>query len=133
MAHVGGAVALALMSSAATANARTTKKARTVVTTTTKAKAPTTSLVAKQPAPKPNIILVIADDMGVDASPCYPIGNEKPIAPTISRLCEQGVVFDNVWVNPTCSPTRASMLTGKYGYRTGVGAVGQGAQVESGV
>jgi len=35
-----------------------------------------------------------------------------------------GIRFDNLWVNPTCSPTRASIITGKYGSNTGVFAVG---------
>ena len=68
----------------------------------------------------PNILLVIADDMGVDASPCYSVGTEKPAMPVLERLCSTGVVFDNVWSNPECSPTRATILTGRYGFRTGV-------------
>lgn len=74
----------------------------------------------------PNIILVIADDMGLDAHPCYPnIGSEKPYMPNVESLCKQGVVFDNVWVNPVCSPTRSTMITGKYAFRTGVTDVDQ--------
>jgi arylsulfatase A-like enzyme len=72
---------------------------------------------------KPNIVLVIADDFGVDASPCSPVGAQKPRMPNLERLCASGVVFDNVWVNPVCTPTRATMLTGKYGFRTNVRAV----------
>jgi arylsulfatase A-like enzyme len=71
----------------------------------------------------PNILLVIADDLGIDAHPCYPVGREKPNMPTIAKLCQQGVVFDNAWVYPVCTPTRASILTGKYGFRTKVGHV----------
>src|SRR3989344_3828294 len=60
-------------------------------------------------------------DMGIDADPCHPdIGSEKPNMPNLEALCEKGVVFDNVWVNPVCSPTRATMLSGQYGFRTGV-------------
>ncbi len=69
---------------------------------------------------RPNILLVIADDMGIDASPCYPIGDEKPNMPVLEAMCASGVVFDNVWSNPECSPTRATILTGRYGFRTGV-------------
>jgi arylsulfatase A-like enzyme len=68
----------------------------------------------------PNILLVIADDMGVDASPCYPVGELKPNMPILEELCSTGVVFENVWSNPECSPTRATILTGRYGIRTGV-------------
>jgi arylsulfatase A-like enzyme len=70
----------------------------------------------------PNILLVIADDMGVDASPCYPVGDLKPVMPVLEEMCRTGVVFENVWSNPECSPTRATILTGRYGFRTGVTA-----------
>lgn len=70
----------------------------------------------------PNILLVIADDMGLDASPCYPEGAAKPAMPTLERLCQDGVVFDNFYATPVCSSTRATILTGRYGFRTGVGA-----------
>lgn len=70
----------------------------------------------------PNILLVIADDMGVDASPCHAVGGTKAVMPNLAALCSAGVVFDNAWVNPECSPTRATILTGRYGFRTGVGA-----------
>jgi arylsulfatase A-like enzyme len=71
----------------------------------------------------PNILLVIADDFGVDASPCYPVGQEKPKMPTLESLCKSGIVFENAWVNPVCTPTRAAILTGKYGFRTNVRGV----------
>lgn len=74
---------------------------------------------------KPNILLVIADDMGIDASPCYDVGALKPEMPNLQKLCNTGLVFDNFYTNPMCSPTRASMITGRYSFRTGVGtAVG---------
>jgi arylsulfatase B len=68
----------------------------------------------------PNILLVIADDFGIDASPCYAVGAEKPNMPILQGLCKQGLVFDNVWAYPTCTPTRASILTGQYGIHTNV-------------
>ena len=70
--------------------------------------------------PSPNILLIIADDMGLDATPCYDAGAAKPDMPTLESLCSNGLVFENFWVDPECSPTRATILTGKYGYRTGV-------------
>ena len=69
---------------------------------------------------RPNILFIIADDLGVDAVPRYPFGEEKPHMPTLERLMDDGIQFSNVWTNPICSPTRAAILTGKYGYRTGV-------------
>lgn len=69
---------------------------------------------------KPNILLIIADDMGLDASPNYNVGSIKPNLPIIENLVQTGITFNNVWSNPTCSPTRATILTGKYGFNTGV-------------
>lgn len=69
---------------------------------------------------KPNILLIIADDMGLDASPGYNIGSIKPNMPNLQQMLDNGVRFNNVWSYPTCTPTRSSILTGKYGFRTGV-------------
>ena len=69
---------------------------------------------------KKNILFIIADDMGVDACPGYSAGSVKPNMPNLSKLMNEGVTFDNVWSYPICSPTRATILSGKYGYRTGV-------------
>ena len=68
----------------------------------------------------PNILLVIADDLGLDASNQYDIPAEHPVTPTLDQLANEGLVFNNAWSSPTCSPTRAGILTGKYGDRTGV-------------
>lgn len=71
----------------------------------------------------PNILLVIADDMGLDACPGYNIGSMKPNMPNLQSLMNSGVKFNNLWSNPTCTPTRAGIITGKYGLRTNVLAV----------
>ncbi|TCS43779.1 sulfatase-like hydrolase/transferase [Reinekea marinisedimentorum] len=70
----------------------------------------------------PNVLLIIADDMGIDASNCYAMGNQQARMPNIEAMCQQGMVFDNAYSAPVCSPTRATILTGQYGFRTGVGA-----------
>ena len=73
---------------------------------------------------KPNILLIIADDMGLDATPGYTVGNIKPNMPTLQGWMNSGIKFNNLWSNPTCSPTRGTIITGKYGFRTGVTEVG---------
>ncbi|MFK7947775.1 MAG: sulfatase-like hydrolase/transferase [Saprospiraceae bacterium] len=73
-----------------------------------------------EPETKPNILLIIADDMGKDATNGYSEGNIKPNTPNIDKIKNDGLTFNNVWTNPTCSPTRSAIITGKYGYRTGV-------------
>ena len=72
----------------------------------------------------PNILLIIADDMGLDATPGYSLGSTKPNMPNLQSLIDTGIRFNNVWSNPTCTPTRAGILTGKYGFRTNVTKVG---------
>jgi arylsulfatase B len=71
----------------------------------------------------PNIIFIIADDLGWDVFGNYPnITGTKASTPTIDSLAKNGITFTNFWVNPECAPTRAAMLSGKFGFRTGVGS-----------
>lgn len=72
------------------------------------------------PLSSPNIILILADDLGKDAISGFGEGIIKPNTPHIDAIRNSGITFSNMWVYPTCSPTRASIITGKYGYRTGV-------------
>ena len=73
---------------------------------------------------KPNILLIIADDMGLDATPNFSEGTIKPNMPNLQAMMDTGITFKNLWSYPVCSPTRASILTGKYGSKTGVLEVG---------
>lgn len=86
------------------------------------------SIVDPDPDPivqmKPNILLVIADDMGKDATPNFMEGTIKPTMPTLQGLMNTGITFENLWSYPVCTPTRASILTGKYGIKTNVLEVG---------
>ncbi len=68
----------------------------------------------------PNILLIIADDLGKDAIKGYTEGSIKPNTPNIDAIRTKGLLFNNFWSNPVCSPTRSCILTGKYGYRTNV-------------
>ena len=76
-----------------------------------------------------NILLIIADDYGVDSSSLYNTNASAslPPTPTIASLAQNGVLFRNAYVNPVCSPTRACLITGRYGFRTGIGDVVVGA------
>jgi len=76
-------------------------------------------VACSEPAP-PNILLVIADDVGLDSSAQFDVSGDVPATPVLDDLADQGLVFENAWSNPSCSPTRAGILTGKYGFRTGV-------------
>jgi arylsulfatase A-like enzyme len=77
---------------------------------------------------RPNILFILADDLGSEASILYPelSGNSGQVpTPNIQSLAERGIVFTNAWANPVCSPTRAAWISGKYGNRSGVTNVGQ--------
>jgi arylsulfatase B len=85
------------------------------------------------PTARPNILLVIADDLGADVAPCMASDSNRLPMAGVEALCAKGVVFNTTWSNPTCSPTRATMLTGRYSFRTGIGQqlLGNGSQALS--
>lgn len=68
----------------------------------------------------PNVLLIIADDMGVDITPGYQVNDPMPTTPTLDALRADGLIFTNAWSAPQCTPTRASIMSGKYGIKTGV-------------
>ena len=73
---------------------------------------------------KPTVLLVIADDVSKDAIPNYTEGSLKANMPNLQSLISSGITFDNAWAYSVCSPARASIITGKYGIKTGVLEVG---------
>jgi arylsulfatase B len=74
-----------------------------------------------------NVILIIADDLGADYCGFDISAKDTAKMPNIRSLLTRGVRFSNAWATPYCSSTRACMLTGRYGFRTGVGTVIAGA------
>ncbi|MDC0584211.1 arylsulfatase [Bacteroidales bacterium] len=73
---------------------------------------------------KPNIILIVADDLGYDDLSIH--GNTLIETPCLDQLGEQSVRFENFHVASVCAPTRASLLTGRNFLRTGVSGVHAG-------
>ena len=69
----------------------------------------------------PNILVILGDDMGVETLASFGVGTQTPRTATLDALAERGVRFSNMWSQAMCSPTRATILTGRYGFRTGVG------------
>lgn len=70
---------------------------------------------------EPNILLIIADDLGTDALSGYLDGQStKPITPHIDSLRGAGVTYTNTWATPQCAPTRSAIMSGKYGIKNGV-------------
>ena len=64
---------------------------------------------------KPNVILIMADDLGQECLGTY--GSKVYKTPNLDRLAEDGVKFNNCFATPLCSPSRVSIMTGKYNYR----------------
>ncbi|MFQ6130515.1 MAG: sulfatase [Armatimonadota bacterium] len=68
---------------------------------------------AAAPARRPNVILFLADDLGWMDSSLY--GSQYYETPNLERLAQRGMMFTDAYAaNPLCSPTRASIMTGKY-------------------
>jgi arylsulfatase A-like enzyme len=67
---------------------------------------------------RPNIVLFVSDDQGFGDLSLH--GNPVLKTPSLDRIAQEGAEFTQFHVNPVCSPTRASLLTGRYYYRTGV-------------
>jgi arylsulfatase A-like enzyme len=70
------------------------------------------------PDSRPNVLIVMADDMGYGDLGVH--GNPKIKTPNLDRFAGQSVRLKNFYVSPVCAPTRASLLTGRYNFRTGV-------------
>ena len=69
---------------------------------------------------RPNILIIIGDDIGIDAYGNYGIGSDHPSIPNLDSLMIEGLRFRNAWAYPTCAPTRAALLTGRYGNKNGI-------------
>ncbi len=68
---------------------------------------------------KPNLILILSDDQGYSDIGCY--GAKGFSTPHIDKMAREGIRFTSYYSAPTCSPARASLLTGSYYQRVGVG------------
>lgn len=81
----------------------------------------------KEESGKPNILLIVADDLGY--SDIAPFGGNIQ-TPVITDLSQKGMTFSNFHVQPTCSPTRASLLTGNDNHVAGMGIMSEMAYPE---
>ncbi len=81
------------------------------------------NLVERWVRPRGNMLILVADDLGVDRLALYGTGDPATIPPTphLDQLAAQGLTFQRGYSQPNCSPTRASLLTGRQPWRTGVG------------
>lgn len=76
------------------------------------------AVAAEQAKDRPNVVVILADDLGYGDLGCYGCPDIK--TPALDRLAEQGVRFTSFYANaPECTPTRAALLTGRYPQRVG--------------
>ncbi len=80
------------------------------------------SAMAAEPAAKPNIVFIMADDLGYTDVACF--GSKYYETPNIDRLATQGMKLTCHHHCQNCTPTRAALMSGQYGARTGVYTVG---------
>lgn len=95
-------------------------------------------VAAEEPDRRPNIVFAFADDWGQYASAYAAIEkgglNDVVQTPNFDRIAREGVLFTNAFVNaPSCTPCRSSLLSGQYFWRTGLGAILQGAEWDSSI
>lgn len=69
---------------------------------------------------RPNIVFVLADDMGYSDVGYHKEGSGRIPTPFMDSLSESGVRFSRHYVQPVCTPTRASLMTGRYAANTGL-------------
>ena len=73
---------------------------------------------------KPNILVIMVDDVAPSALSCYSMGLQYP-TPNIDRIAKEGVIFTDHYSQPSCTAGRASFITGQKPIRTGLTTVGQ--------
>lgn len=83
--------------------------------------------VAADVSVRPNVIVIVTDDQGYGDMSCH--GNPWLRTPHLDRLASQSVSLEDYHVAPVCTPTRASLMTGRYCTRVGAWAVTQGRQL----
>ena len=77
--------------------------------------------------PKPNILVIVADDLGYSDLSFLPYASKDVLTPNIDRIAEQGIFFSNAYSTaPICSPSRVALLTGRYHQRWGNYWYGEG-------
>ena len=68
-------------------------------------------------AERPNVILILADDLGAKEVGCY--GNKQHRTPNLDRMAAEGARFETFYAMPLCTPTRVALMTGQYGFHNG--------------
>lgn len=103
---------------------RTMSEALTILLFTAAVLVPADAVFAQDDSARPNVVILLADDMGYADPACYAERHgieQHARTPTVDRLAEQGTLFTDFYAGqPVCSPSRAALLTGRRASRTGV-------------
>ncbi len=67
---------------------------------------------------RPNVVFILADDVGAESMEMH--GGSSWPTPNIDSIADAGMMFENAFSCPSCAPTRAQFLTGRYPFRTGI-------------
>lgn len=70
------------------------------------------------PPARPNLLVILADDLGIECLSSY--GGKSHQTPNLDRLAASGIKFTHCFSNPYCSPSRGTLLTGRYPFRNGL-------------
>lgn len=76
--------------------------------------------VDRPEAPAPHIIVLIADDLGLDQAPCH---SQNVRMPYLQSQCDRALVFDRAYTHPYCTASRAALMTGRHPFRHGAADV----------
>src|SRR6185436_14166013 len=69
---------------------------------------------AQEPAPRPNLVLILADDLGIGELGCY--GQQKIETPRLDAMAREGLRFTQFYAAaPVCAPARCALMTGLHG------------------
>ncbi len=80
------------------------------------------SAIASAAADRPNIVLILADDVGRETLECY--GGQSYPTPNLDRLAAQGLLLEHLYATPVCHPTRTTLMSGRYPVHLGYPAWG---------
>jgi hypothetical protein len=76
------------------------------------------SLAIAAGPPQPNVLLIVWDDLGIDQAAAFGWTHAEAQMPVFEAICDQSVRFTDAWAMPECTPTRVSLMTGRYPMRT---------------
>ena len=81
------------------------------------------TVIIGAPPPRPNIIMILTDDVGLPGVSAY--GSDRYSTPRIDSLGDQGIIFNNGYAHPKCGPSRRALTSGQYPFRSAASGWGK--------